>query len=53
MHYHKNNQSINKDDLIMLDGGCVYKQYSSDITRFWPLNGKLTVDFNLISFVFG
>jgi len=39
MHYQKNNQPINKDDLIMLDGGCLFKQYSSDITRLWPING--------------
>jgi hypothetical protein len=23
----------------MLDGGCLFKQYSSDITRLWPING--------------
>ena len=40
MHYQNNNHVLNKDDLIMLDGGCLYKQYSSDITRFWPLNGN-------------
>jgi Xaa-Pro aminopeptidase len=39
IHYQKNNQPINKDDLIMLDGGCLFKQYCSDITRFWPING--------------
>ncbi|CAF3608829.1 unnamed protein product [Rotaria sp. Silwood1] len=33
IHYQKNNQSINKDGLIMLDGGCLFKQYSSDMTR--------------------
>ncbi|CAF3392688.1 unnamed protein product [Rotaria socialis] len=38
IHYQKNNQSINEDDLIMLDGGCLFKQYSSDITRLWPIN---------------
>jgi intermediate cleaving peptidase 55 len=26
----------------MLDGGCLYKQYSSDITRLWPINGRFS-----------
>lgn len=39
MHYQQNNQPILGDDLIMLDGGCLFKQYSSDITRLWPING--------------
>ena len=42
IHYQKNNQSINQDDLIMLDGGCLYKQYASDITRLWPINGRFS-----------
>ncbi|CAF1028482.1 unnamed protein product [Rotaria sordida] len=42
IHYQKNNQSINKDDLIMLDGGCLFKQYSSDMTRLWPINGRFS-----------
>jgi len=42
IHYQKNNQSIKKDDLIMLDGGCLFKQYSSDITRLWPINGRFS-----------
>lgn len=41
MHYQQNNQPIHRDDLIMLDGGCLFKQYSSDITRLWPINGIL------------
>ena len=43
LHYQKNNQAINQDDAIMLDAGCLFKQYSSDITRFWPINGTLTL----------
>ncbi|CAF0860779.1 unnamed protein product [Adineta ricciae] len=42
LHYQKNDQPITKDDLIMLDGGCLYKQYAGDITRLWPMNGRFT-----------
>ncbi|CAF3384454.1 unnamed protein product [Rotaria socialis] len=42
IHYQKNNQNINKDDLIMLDGGCLFKQYASDVTRLWPINGRFS-----------
>ncbi|CAF2975117.1 unnamed protein product [Rotaria sp. Silwood2] len=42
IHYQKNNQSIDKDALIMLDGGCLFKQYSSDMTRLWPINGRFS-----------
>ncbi|CAF1349544.1 unnamed protein product [Adineta steineri] len=42
LHYQNNNQPINSDDLIMLDGGCLYKQYASDVTRFWPINGRFS-----------
>ncbi|UJR10043.1 hypothetical protein I4U23_014265 [Adineta vaga] len=42
LHYQKNDQSIDKDDLIMLDGGCLFKQYAGDVTRFWPMNGRFS-----------
>ena len=40
LHYQENNQKIETNDLIMLDAGGLVKQYASDITRFWPNNGK-------------
>lgn len=40
MHYVKNNQKLNKEDLVLIDSGCEFNYYASDITRTWSLNNK-------------
>ncbi|MFB6307393.1 MAG: aminopeptidase P family protein [Flavobacteriales bacterium] len=40
LHYQKNNDKINKQDMIVMDIGAQYKGYSADITRTIPANGK-------------
>lgn len=42
LHYTQNNQLCNDGDLILLDAGAEYANYSSDITRTIPVNGKFT-----------
>ncbi|GJQ74514.1 hypothetical protein Trydic_g21381 [Trypoxylus dichotomus] len=42
IHYINNNQLISDGDLVLMDAGCEYHGYSSDITRTWPINGKFT-----------
>ncbi|XP_019886845.1 xaa-Pro aminopeptidase 3 isoform X2 [Ooceraea biroi] len=42
IHYISNNQIIQSGDLVLMDAGCEYHGYSSDITRTWPINGKFT-----------
>lgn len=42
IHYINNNQIIQSGDLVLMDVGCEYHGYSSDITRTWPVNGKFT-----------
>eukprot|EP01080_Neovahlkampfia_damariscottae_P001854 gene1854-995_t len=42
MHYVQNTQMLKDGDLLLIDAGCEYFQYPSDITRTWPINGKYT-----------
>ncbi|XP_051898777.1 xaa-Pro aminopeptidase 3 isoform X2 [Pristis pectinata] len=42
LHYVKNNQLIKEGELVLLDGGCEYSGYVSDVTRVWPVNGRFT-----------
>ncbi|XP_062873082.1 xaa-Pro aminopeptidase 3 isoform X2 [Trichomycterus rosablanca] len=41
LHYISNNQVIKDGEMVLLDGGCEYFGYVSDVTRTWPVNGKL------------
>jgi Xaa-Pro aminopeptidase len=42
LHYNANNAKINDGDLILVDAGCEFNSYASDITRTFPANGKFT-----------
>ncbi len=42
LHYIENNQVCNDGDLILIDVGAEYANYSSDMTRIIPVNGKFT-----------
>lgn len=42
IHYINNTQIVKNDDMVLLDAGCEYGGYSSDITRTWPVNGTFT-----------
>lgn len=42
LHYSKNQALLNDGDLLLFDIGCEYKNYSSDISRTIPINGKFT-----------
>ncbi|KAF7989970.1 hypothetical protein HCN44_008644 [Aphidius gifuensis] len=42
IHYITNNQIIKNGDTVLMDAGCEYHGYSSDITRTWPIDGKFT-----------
>lgn len=42
LHYISNNQLIKDGEMVLLDGGCEYFGYVSDITRTWPVNGKFS-----------
>jgi Xaa-Pro aminopeptidase len=42
LHYIDNNKALKKGKLILVDAGCEYEYYASDITRTIPVDGKLT-----------
>lgn len=42
MHYIQNDATINDGDLVLIDAGCEYRCYASDITRTFPANGRFT-----------
>jgi Xaa-Pro aminopeptidase len=40
LHYVENNQQCKSGDLILIDAGAEYANYSSDMTRTIPVSGK-------------
>ncbi|WP_461302278.1 aminopeptidase P N-terminal domain-containing protein [Aureisphaera sp.] len=42
LHYIENNQQCKDGDLILMDVGAEYANYSSDMTRTIPVNGRFT-----------
>lgn len=48
LHYNSNNAEIKKGDLVLIDAGCEYEYYASDITRTFPASGKFTKEQKLI-----
>jgi Xaa-Pro aminopeptidase len=42
LHYRENNQPLRDGDLLLIDAGCEYESYASDITRTFPVNGRFT-----------
>ena len=42
LHYRENNAELRDGDLLLLDAGCEYESYASDITRTFPVNGRYT-----------
>ena len=42
LHYNENNEELQDGDLLLIDAGCEYEYYASDITRTFPVNGRYT-----------
>ncbi|KAG1888784.1 peptidase M24 [Suillus subluteus] len=42
IHYTSNNQVVQDGEMILMDAGCEYNGYASDITRTYPVNGSFT-----------
>lgn len=42
LHYIKNSKKMKKGELLLIDAGCEYKYYASDITRTIPVSGAFS-----------
>jgi Xaa-Pro aminopeptidase len=42
LHYVENDAMLRDGDLLLIDAGCEYGFYASDITRTFPVNGRFT-----------
>jgi Xaa-Pro aminopeptidase len=42
LHYRENDQPLRDGDLLLIDAGCEYQCYASDITRTFPVNGRFS-----------
>jgi Xaa-Pro aminopeptidase len=42
LHYINNQSKLNESELILIDAGCEYEGYASDITRTFPIGGKFS-----------
>lgn len=42
LHYIENNAKLKSGDLVLIDAGCEYECYASDITRTFPVNGRFS-----------
>ena len=48
LHYIENDQALKHGDLVLIDAGCEYHHYASDITRTFPVSGKFSREQALI-----
>ncbi|MFM7065407.1 MAG: Xaa-Pro aminopeptidase [Gammaproteobacteria bacterium] len=42
LHYRANNAVLGDGDLLLIDAGCEFEYYASDITRTFPVNGRFS-----------
>jgi Xaa-Pro aminopeptidase len=42
LHYRRNDRQMKDGDLLLIDAGCEYGYYASDVTRTFPVGGRFT-----------
>jgi Xaa-Pro aminopeptidase len=42
LHYRANNREMHDGELLLIDAGCEYGYFASDVTRTFPVGGKFT-----------
>ncbi len=40
LHYRDNSSKLNDGEILLIDAGCEYEYYASDITRSFPVSGR-------------
>lgn len=48
LHYVENTRQMEEGDLLLIDAGCSYQYYNSDITRTFPISGKFSPEQKII-----
>ena len=41
-HYNENSSELKDGDLVLVDAGCEYEHYASDVTRTFPVGKKFS-----------
>jgi Xaa-Pro aminopeptidase len=44
LHYTENNQGLKAGNLVLIDAGCEWQGYASDITRTFPVSGAFSTE---------
>ena len=44
LHYHQNDRQMLDGELLLIDAGCEYSYYASDVTRTFPVNGRFSAE---------
>ncbi|MFT5287203.1 MAG: Xaa-Pro aminopeptidase, partial [Planctomycetota bacterium] len=44
LHYILNNEELKDGDLLLIDAGCEWEYYASDVTRTFPINGTFSAE---------
>jgi len=42
LHYIRNDQALEMDDVVLIDAGVEYQGYASDVTRTYPVGGRFS-----------
>ena len=42
LHYTRNDAKLKRGDLVLIDAGCEYQHYASDVTRTFPVSGRFS-----------